>query len=34
MKKLCPYCNKKYREGIYIKWHGEKCKMNPNKEKK
>jgi len=26
----CEHCNSKHIKQMYVRWHGEKCKMNPN----
>lgn len=31
-KKTCLYCGKEVDSGNHGKWHGDKCKQNPNKE--
>ena len=26
----CEYCRAQHIKQMYVRWHGEKCKMNPN----
>jgi hypothetical protein len=29
IKKVCPHCNRKFSLGMFVKYHGDKCKLNP-----